>query len=199
MCWDKLFPNEIIPFIISKCFPNIKNLQFADDVIFFGEWKSDNIKNLIKILSCFHQASGLKINIHKIKLYEVGVPKEEIAYWTQNLGCGEGTLPFNYLGLPVGAAMNRIESWKPVIEKMKIKLSAWRANAISTGGRLTLTRSVLGSTSLYFFSLFRAPKGVLSELERIRKQFFGGGGLGDKRKVSWVNWDTTISSWDKGG
>ncbi|GJY40280.1 arginine repressor C-terminal-like domain-containing protein [Tanacetum coccineum] len=44
---------------------NISLLQYADDALFFGEWSRLNAKNLILILKCFENASGLKINLSK--------------------------------------------------------------------------------------------------------------------------------------
>lgn len=35
-------------------------LQFADDVLFLGEWSKTNASNLVFILKCFQEASGLK-------------------------------------------------------------------------------------------------------------------------------------------
>ncbi|KAJ9540874.1 hypothetical protein OSB04_027380 [Centaurea solstitialis] len=100
-------------------------------------------------------------------------------------GCEGGKLPFVYLGVPVGASMQRVNAWNPVIDKMKSKLASWKAKMISFGGTLTLVKSVLGSTSLYFTSLFRTPSGVLNKLESIHRNFFWGGG----------NWEST-RFWD---
>ncbi|GKB00054.1 putative RNA-directed DNA polymerase, eukaryota, reverse transcriptase zinc-binding domain protein [Tanacetum coccineum] len=41
---------------------NVSHFQFADDALILGEWSFLNVKNLSYILSCFHLASGLKIN-----------------------------------------------------------------------------------------------------------------------------------------
>lgn len=87
--------------------------------------------------------SGLKIKFSKSKLFGVGVGVEEVQEWASGLGCGSGTLPFIYLGLPVGAATNRIDNWKVVVEKMKNILASWKAKVMSFGGRLTLVKSVL--------------------------------------------------------
>nr|GEY81570.1 RNA-directed DNA polymerase, eukaryota [Tanacetum cinerariifolium] len=40
---------------------SISHLFYADDVVFIGEWSDANLINLIRILNCFHLASGLKI------------------------------------------------------------------------------------------------------------------------------------------
>ncbi|KAI3771839.1 hypothetical protein L6452_03008 [Arctium lappa] len=156
----------------------ISHLQYADDAIFFGKWNIRNLKNLMKILKCFYEASGLKINISKSKLYGIGVEEEETQAWAHGIGCVHGVLPFMYLGLPVGVVMSKSDSWKMVVEKIKNKLATWKARLISFGGRQTLVKFVLGSLSLYFFSLFRAPSGVIKELERVRSSFFWGGGNG---------------------
>ncbi|KAJ9564768.1 hypothetical protein OSB04_000734 [Centaurea solstitialis] len=63
-----------------------------------------------------------------------------------------------------------------------------------------MTKAVLGSTPLYFLSLFRAPSGVIGELERIRKNFFGGGGGEcNKSSFAWVKWKTILKPFHKGG
>ncbi|KAJ9559670.1 hypothetical protein OSB04_004830 [Centaurea solstitialis] len=177
----------------------ISHLQYADDVIFFGKWSKVNLKNLIKILECFRLLSGLKINLRKSKLFGMGINEQEVRDWAREMGCEGGILPFVYLGLPVGASMSNIKNWAPVVEKVKKKLGSWKAKWISFGGRLTLVKSVLGSLSLYFLSLFRAPRGVIGELEKIRNRFFWGGGELGKSSLVWVKWDKVVSSFEKGG
>ena len=126
------------------------------------------MKNLVKILHCFHALSGLRINISKNKLYGIGVELDEIQTWASNLGCGCGSLRLMYLGLPVGASMKSIENWKGVMEK----LSSWKEKMMSFGGRLTLVKTVLGNLILYYFFIFRAPREVIRKFERIGNCFF---------------------------
>lgn len=38
-----------------------------------------------------------------------------------------------------------------------------------------LVKSVLGSMSLHYFSLFRVPVSIINEIEKIRKRFLWGG------------------------
>ncbi|GJU65091.1 RNA-directed DNA polymerase, eukaryota, partial [Tanacetum coccineum] len=51
----------------------ISHLFYADDVIFVGKWNSSYLKIILKVLKCFHMASGLKMNINKSKLMGYGV------------------------------------------------------------------------------------------------------------------------------
>ncbi|KAJ9538568.1 hypothetical protein OSB04_031301 [Centaurea solstitialis] len=177
----------------------VSHLLYADDAIFFGKWSKSNLKILIKILECFHLLSGLKINLRKSKLYGVGVNDEIVLEWAREMGCEGGVLPFIYLGFPVGASLNKVRNWISVLDKVKKKLDSWKVKWISFGGRLTLVKLVLGSLSLYYLSLFRAPCGVLSELETIRNHFFWGTGECGKGKLVWVKWEKVISSFEDGG
>ncbi|XP_071700132.1 uncharacterized protein [Rutidosis leptorrhynchoides] len=78
------------------------------------------------------------------------------------------------------------------------KLAEWKARAISSGGRVTLVKSVLNSIPLYYFSLFRAPPCVLKKLKSVRRSFFWGG-LGSGAKIPWVKWDEILLPYDLGG
>nr|GFA43865.1 RNA-directed DNA polymerase, eukaryota [Tanacetum cinerariifolium] len=57
------------------------------------------------------------------------------------------------------------------ISKMKKRLSRWKLNTLSAGGRFTLLKSVLGSTPIYNMSIFKVPKSVLNLLESLRRNF----------------------------
>ncbi|GJV86945.1 hypothetical protein Tco_1530883 [Tanacetum coccineum] len=50
-------------------------------------------------------ASGLRIRLHKNKLYGVGVGSLEVDRMDRIVSCSSGCLPFVYLGLPVGKSM----------------------------------------------------------------------------------------------
>jgi len=173
-------------------------LQYADDAILMGEWDRENAKNMVRVLKCFEICSGLKINLGNSSVIGVGVSKEEISRMATRLKCKSEPLPFKYLGLPVGSSMAKTTNWQPVIDKFNMRLSNWKAKQLSIGGRLCLCKSVLGSLSTYYFSLYKAPRKALHYLERIRRKFFWGC---DNRnnKISWVAWDRILSDRKKGG
>nr|GFC13244.1 RNA-directed DNA polymerase, eukaryota [Tanacetum cinerariifolium] len=51
--------------------------------------------------------------------------------------------------------MSSIKAWDETISKMKKRLSRWKLNTLSVGDRLTLLKSVLGSTPIYNMLIFK--------------------------------------------
>ena len=127
--------------------------------------------NLIRFLHVFQLASGLKINILKSNVYGIGVSYEEVHFMANITGCVASSFPFVYLELPIGFNMNLSTNWTSIINRFRAKLSSWNANLLSIGGRLTLTKTVLGSLGIYKFSIFKAPDMVLKILESICASF----------------------------
>ncbi|KAL9995937.1 putative RNA-directed DNA polymerase [Helianthus debilis subsp. tardiflorus] len=178
--------------------PVLSHLIYADDVVFLGEWSDVNALNLRRLLRCFYLVSGLKVNLSKCSVYGVGVDNVEAQRMADILVCNKGSFPFKHLGLVVGANMNLIRNWKPVIDVFKNRLSLWKAKHLSYGGRITLLKSVLNSLPTYFFSLYKAPVKVLEILERLRRVFFWGGSDVDSH-MSWMAWEKVIAPIEYGG
>ncbi|GJS71535.1 putative heat shock protein 70 family protein [Tanacetum coccineum] len=149
-------------------------------------------------LQVFFQRLIDRVNVHKSCIYDIGVRLADIKELAVNYGCLANNLPFVYLGVKVGANMNRIDAWNDVVQKVKNKLSTWKAKTLSVRGRLSLIISVLGAIQTYYMSLFKAPEGVLSCLERFGHSFFLGADM-DERKISWVSWRQVMAHKKKGG
>ncbi|GKE70226.1 putative RNA-directed DNA polymerase, eukaryota, reverse transcriptase zinc-binding domain protein, partial [Tanacetum coccineum] len=82
-----------------------------------------------------------------------------------------GSFPFTYLGLLIGSNMNHSSNWKILIDRFQSRLSKWKANLFSIGGRLTLIKSVLGSLGSSKLAWVKWPT-VLASLSK------GGLGIG---------------------
>ncbi|XP_022023955.1 uncharacterized protein LOC110924232 [Helianthus annuus] len=178
--------------------PILTHLIFADDVMLMGEWSENNIRNIGRLMRGFYLVSGVKLNLNKSCLYGIGASRGESETLAGELKCKHGTSPFVYLGVKVGGNMKLYNNWPPVTDKFSSRLSLWKVLTLSIGGRVTLIKVVLDSLPLYYFSLYPAPKTVLSKLEKLRRLFFWGGSE-DKSKMSWVRWDKAISPIDQGG
>ena len=138
------------------------------------DWNIFDMDNIIRLLNVFFVASGLRININKSNVFGIGISTEEIKEMARVIGFS-GSLPFTYLGFPIGSNMNLVANWQGMVEKFKNRLSTWKARLLSIGGRLTLINAVLGSVGIYFMSIFRVLNTILNLLERLRAKFFWEG------------------------
>ncbi|KAM0036124.1 putative RNA-directed DNA polymerase [Helianthus debilis subsp. tardiflorus] len=166
----------------------ISHLFYADDALILGDWSDVNVIKVARILRCFHICSGLRININKSNLYGIGTSKSEMENTALVLGCKRGDFPFDYLGIRVGANMNRCCHWKKVVDVFEARLSSWKAKLLSIGGRVILIKAVLESIPIYYFSLYKAPVKIIDTLERLMNKFLWSG-MSDNNKIHWVNWN----------
>ncbi|XP_028090980.1 uncharacterized protein LOC114291133 [Camellia sinensis] len=162
-----------------------------DDSLPFCEAELLEVLCLKWILRCFEIALGLKINYHKSVLCGIGLSDPVLHDFASLFNCKTQRLPLNYLGLPLGASPRRKKTWKPIIDKFKMRLVGWKRRFLSFAGRLTLVKAVLSSLPVYFLSLFKLPEGIAKEIDKIQASFlWGGSNL--KRKIHLVKWSEEL-------
>ncbi|XP_021971623.1 uncharacterized protein LOC110866783 [Helianthus annuus] len=187
---------------VSGCFkgivlpnggPLVSHLFYAYDALILGEWEEDNFKAVARILRVFFPCSGLKINFNKSNLYGVGTEDADVVQMASIVGCERGSSPFTYLGIQLGANMNRVRNWDPIFGIFKNRLASWKAHSLSIVGRVVLIKAVLESPPIYYFSIFKAPVKVVDKLESLMKNFLWGGSE-EVRKTHWVAWEKVSRS-----
>ncbi|GJV88651.1 hypothetical protein Tco_1532589 [Tanacetum coccineum] len=164
---------------------NISHPFYADDAVFIGDWSMANLSRITHILHCFSLLSGLSINLKKSHLLGVGIRSEDVNAAALYFGCSTMKTPFKYLGVMVGGNSLTLQAWDDTIGKLKARLSNLKLKTLSVGGRLTLLKSVLGSTRVYNMSIYKVPKSVLQTMESIRRNFFNSVQC-DERKIVWI-------------
>jgi len=163
----------------------VSHLQFVDDTLLLGHKSWANVRALRGTLVIFKSMSGLKVNFNKSLLVGINISDSWLNEAASVLGCKVGKVPFIYLGLPIGGNPQRLSFWDPIMHRIKSRLSGWNSWFLSFGGRLILLKSVLTSLSVYAFSFFKAPSGIISYIESLLNNFFFGraGGSEDHRKL----------------
>jgi hypothetical protein len=86
-------------------------LQFADDTMFTGEGSWENIWTVKAILRSFELVSGLKINFSKSSIVWINLDDDFVEAASTFLSCSIGSIPFKFLGIPVGANPRRSSTW----------------------------------------------------------------------------------------
>jgi hypothetical protein len=142
--------------------------------------------------------SGLKVNFWKSSLMGVNVSTDFLRLASAFLNCRVGSIPFKYLGLPIGANPRRVATWEPLLASLRKRLSAWGNKYVSRGGRIVLLNSVLNAIPIFYLSFLKIPVQVWKQVRRIQREFLWGGRRGRKR-ISWIKWDVICLPKKKGG
>jgi len=74
-------------------------------------------------------------------------------------GCKIQSLPFTYLGLPMGTTKPRVEHYAPLMNRTERRLTA-TSNFLTHAGRLQLVNSVLSSLPTYAMCSLQVPAAV---------------------------------------
>jgi hypothetical protein len=128
---------------------------------------------------------GLKVNFWKNSLMGVNVSQDFTTLASTFLNCKTSTIPFKYLGLPVGANSWSLATWEPLLEALQKRLSAWSNKYVSFGGRIILLNSVLNAIPVFYLSFLKMPVMVWKKIYRIEQEFLWGGRRG-RNKISWI-------------
>ncbi|KAL9691204.1 hypothetical protein QQ045_011623 [Rhodiola kirilowii] len=166
---------------------SLTHLQFADDTVLFCRPEMEEVRMIKKLLTSFAVCSGLEINFSKSRCLVIGLEEEEIQGFAKVLGCPTSRLPLNYLGLQVGASPGRLNTWRPVLQKFKDKLSSWKSTSLSMAGRVVLIKAALSNLPLYYASIFKMPAAVALEMEKIQRRFLWESSEA-RRKIHFVKW-----------
>lgn len=114
-------------------------------------------------------------------------------------GCLHAKCPFSYLGIPLGEKMNRNSAWKPVLVKIKNKLSSWKAKTLLRVGRLPLIKSVFNTLPIYYMSMFKMPKSIAKKIMKLQRRFFWGDSLGHRISIPAIKWSSNELPKELGG
>jgi hypothetical protein len=93
--------------------------------------------NMKFILYCFEWISGLKINYHKSDAFIFVWMRRQIRI-ANMLNCQLGSLPMEYLGIPVSDKKLGKGAFVRVPEKISKRIPPWKGKLMSSGARLTL-------------------------------------------------------------
>jgi hypothetical protein len=136
--------------------------------------------------------------VWKSGLIGVNVSSDFLEVASTFLNCRLSSLPFKYLGLPIGANPNCESTWDSLVEHLRKRLCSWRNKYISLGGRIVLINSVLNAIPIFHLSFLKLPNKVRKKIVRIQREFLWGGVKGG-RKINWVKWSVVCREKSKGG
>jgi hypothetical protein len=120
------------------------------------------------LLESYALSTGLRINYTKSCLVPINTDSKKIELLTGLFGCKIESLPFTYLGLPMGTTKPRVEHYGPIMSKIERKLTSI-SSMLSHAGRLQLVNSALSSLPTYAMCTLQVPTTVLEYIDTVRR------------------------------
>jgi hypothetical protein len=84
--------------------PDFPIIQYADDTLLILPTELDKIVALKNLLNDFSLSIGLRVNFHKSSMVPINLSDERLRLLSAAFGCQVASLPFTYLGFPLGTA-----------------------------------------------------------------------------------------------
>jgi hypothetical protein len=164
----------------------------------FCRGKSSCIKALKDLFTDYAINSGQVINASKSTIYPGGISQVRLANLVNLIGFNTGSMPFNYLGVPIFKGKPKARYFYSIADKIKAKLSAWKASLLSIAGRVQLVKSVIQSMLIYSVSIYSWPVSLLKSIETWSRNFIWSGNISQKKLVT-VSWKKICVPMDEGG
>jgi len=123
---------------------------------------------------------------------------EKMEVLANTFGCQIGSLPFTYLGLPMGTTKPHFEDLTSIMDRVERRLSAC-SSLLSYSGHLEMIKSAITPITIYASCVIKLPKGVIDNIDRARKQCVWRDNSNQQRGGNLVAWPVVTTPKDKGG
>lgn len=104
-----------------------------------------------------------------------------------------------YLGLQVIIRRSRAQAFRSILDRVRSKISNWKTKFLSQTGKEILLKSVVQALPTYCMGVFKPPKVVLKEINKIMCHYWWGQQQNENR-IHWISWSQIVTpqSWRSG-
>jgi len=134
---------------------------------------------IIDLFARYELASGQVINNGKSTIFFGSINQARLNQIVSILNFNIGSMPFNYLGVPIFRGKPKSCHLQPIADMIKLKLSNWKASLLSMARRVQLVQSLIQSILIYSISIYALPISLLKDLEKDMRNFIWSG---DRKK-----------------
>lgn len=171
---------------------------YAGDLMIFCKGNIPGLKDLKDLFDRYALASGQIINNGKSTIFFASITPARLNHIVSILNFNIGSMPFNYLAVPIFKGKPKPCHLQPIVDRIKLKLSNWKASLLTMAGRVQLLQSVIQSMFTYCISVYVWPIFLLKDLEKAMRNFIWSGDK-DKGKLIYVSWKKVCRPYAQGG
>jgi hypothetical protein len=112
---NSLLQQGVLSCLIDTYDMDFPIVQYADDTLLIMLADLLQIRALKESLGKFSISTGLKINYAKSQMVPINVLHEDMVILAEEFGCQIGSMPFTYLGHPLGTTKPQIQDLMPLV------------------------------------------------------------------------------------
>jgi ribonuclease HI len=171
---------------------------FADDLMIFCKATMRNARLIHDLLDEYGDNSGQRVSPNKSKLFGGSINTTRLHSLSHALGFSTGTVPFDYLGVPIFKGKPKRIHLQAIADRVKHQLASWKGHSLSLMGRVQLVQSVIHGMLLYSFRIYSWPRSLIKHLDSCIRNFVWSGNI-DTKKLVTLSWDKVCSPISSGG
>ncbi|EOY03329.1 Uncharacterized protein TCM_018253 [Theobroma cacao] len=173
------------------CLMPITHLAFVDNIMILTNGCRSALQKVLSFLQEYEQVSGQQIN-HQKSCFIIAnsCPLSRRQIISHTTGFQHKTLPVTYLGAPLYKGSKKVILFYSLITKIRDRISGWDNKVLSSGGCITLLRSILSSLPMYLLQVLKPPATVIEKIERLFNSFLWGDST-ESKKMHWAAWSKT--------
>lgn len=156
-------------------------IQYADDTLVILPTDARVLFNFKGLLRSFSDSLGLHVNFSKTYLVPINTNPKFTLHLANSFGCKVETMPFTYLGLPLGTTRPNIQEFSPIICGIERRITRF-SRMLSYQGRLILVNSVLTSLPTFYMCSLQLPPQTIKQVDRYRKHCLWSGETSTERE-----------------
>ncbi|KAF1894057.1 hypothetical protein Lal_00003974 [Lupinus albus] len=175
---------NLSPIVGPKGVRTPSHVLYVDDILIFCKGLKSNLVALNSLIKDYAEASGQHVNPAKCKFYIYNGTARRIATLTGILGFSAGSLPFNYLGVPLFRGKPKRLHLQSIVDRILAKLATWKGLVLSIMGRVELVKSVVHSMLAYNFHIYVWPSNLIKSLDGSIRNFIWSGDTKTRKIVT---------------
>jgi hypothetical protein len=138
-----------------------------DDTLILFQGDTMQARLLKEILEAFSMMARLKMTYEKSSFVHINLDDEEQTQISNILECPIASFPQTYLGIPLSDS--KLPRWTLFpLQSLDKRIDTLSINGATSGGHLTLTKSVLSALPSHLLASIKAPKWFYPEIDKRR-------------------------------
>lgn len=196
---NKAWQNGILKHPLSDSFEDyFPIIQYADDTLLILPGDAKTLFNLKGLLRTFSDSTSLHVNFNKSFLVPINMTNERALHLARTFGCTVGSMPFTYLGLPLGTTKPSLQEFSPMLTRIEKRMSGI-SKFLSYHGRLIMVNSVLSTLPTFYMCTLKLLPQVIKQIDCYRKHCLWSNGEINRKGKCLVAWEVACKPKEQGG